>query len=211
MNVAVVEAVGCDGATELIDHLGGDGDAAGIRGDARDALYIKGDVGAEEAAGAVVGDAEKGTAEGVEVGASWSAGVGEGEGSGALGSGVTGELAGESGAVGDGVVGVPRFLAPDIEDELGVGGVGEVGADQAAERVVMQDRGDAPLDELLLVLVFVTSNHPTSIPTFQYNRNGWRRLAAVSGCAGLGPTGALGLLSRRSHVRLRLGMPTAPA
>lgn len=119
VNVAVVEAVGCDGATELIDHLGGDGDAAGIRGDARDALYIKGDVGGEEAAGAVVGDAEKGAAEGVEVGASWSAGVGEGEGSGALGSGVTGELAGEPGAVGDGVVGVPRFLAPDIEDDLG--------------------------------------------------------------------------------------------
>ena len=84
---------------------------------------------------------------------------------GELGGALLGELArvlagvvdavGVPVAVGDGVVLVPVGGLPRSELDLRKCAVGEVGADDSADRIVVDQRADALLDEFGLVFVFV--------------------------------------------------------
>src|SRR5690606_26476944 len=58
-------------------------------------------------------------------------------------------------AVFDGVVWVPARRLPRRELDFGKGAVGKVGADHSTDRIVVDQRTDALLDQFDLVLVFV--------------------------------------------------------
>ena len=182
---------GDEGAAEEVVAGGGGDDAAWIGERADVAGGVEDAAGGQEAGGAVVGDGEERAAEGVGVGDRRRAGVREAGGGGALLGGRAGLHAGEPGRVGDGVAGVPRLLAPGVEDDLGVGAVGEVGADQAADRVVVEDRRHAPLDDGRLVLVVGGRRE--------------ERLVLLDGVALVVEDGAAGADPARRAVRAGLG------
>jgi hypothetical protein len=108
---------------------------------------------------AVVLDGEEGAAEVVEERSGGGGCVGCGLGRGValgvvlVGAGGEGVSLGVPVALKDRVVRVMGELLPRGEGRLGKCAVGQVGADEATERVVVEERGDAPLGELSLAHV----------------------------------------------------------
>ncbi|MEZ4447244.1 MAG: hypothetical protein R3B72_49650, partial [Polyangiaceae bacterium] len=162
---AGVEARGGEG---LADHRDGGDDgvaAEGIDEGARLALDVElglGGVklvgGARRGAEAVVGGDGEGAAEGVEAGDGGGVDVGVGA-DGGFAIGIAARQ-GEAGVV-PGLPHVGRVVAivvgggPGIEGDALDGAVGVIDADEAAEGVVAEERGDAPGGEIGIVLVLL--------------------------------------------------------
>jgi hypothetical protein len=164
--------------------------------------------GLQEGGGGELGDGEEGAAEGVEVEVGRGLGVGLGELAGALlggaGGGAGAGLAGRSPEVaglGHRVVGVVGGELPRAAVDPGVGAVGEVGADEAAEGVVGQDGGDAGVGELGLGLVLVGAGE-VRLVLFE-----GCTLVVEDGAAGADPAGvAVGLLDREDEVSVGVAL-----
>jgi hypothetical protein len=142
----------------------------------------------------------------VEVGRGLGVGLGELAGAllGGAGGGAGAGLAGRSPEVaglGHRVVGVVGGELPRAAVDPGVGAVGEVGADEAAEGVVGQDGGDAGVGELGLGLVLVGAGE-VRLVLFE-----GCTLVVEDGAAGADPAGvAVGLLDREDEVSVGVAL-----
>ncbi|EYF00194.1 Hypothetical protein CAP_1088 [Chondromyces apiculatus DSM 436] len=134
--------------------------AAGVFDDARVAFEVERSRGEELDVFFQFGDAHHGAPERVDlhhggrvvVSCGQIGGALVGEAGGGGGAGLAGSVP-EVAVFEHGVVGVPGGLRPGREPDARVGAVGEVGAHEPAQGVVVEDRGHAPVHERLVVLV----------------------------------------------------------
>jgi hypothetical protein len=199
----------------LAEEAAGQGVGVGLAGAPEGVFDLEGaslDVelaaGLQEGGGGEPGDGEEGAAEGVEVEVGRGVGVGLGELAGSLlggaGGGGGAGLAGcapEVAGLGDGVVGVVGGELPRAAVDPGVGAVGEVGADETAEGVVGQDRGDAGVGELGLGLEGLAAGE-VRLVLFEGSA-----FVVEDGAAGADPAGvAVGLLDGEDEISIGVAL-----